>query len=410
MQQKLGPVLSQPNVQFDRIYREEAGRITAALVRILGDFGLAEDAVQDALLAALEHWPVDGVPSSPGAWLFTVARRKAFDQLRKRARHQEKLMQLEWPEVQEPDDRLRLIFTCCHPAIAREGQLALTLRAVCGLTTAEIARAFLTSEATVAKRILRAKQKIVQAHIPFQTPAAEDLEERLQEVLSVLYLMFNEGYLSTGGAQPARPDLAEDAAWLAALLVGWLPEQPEPKGLLALMRLHLARAASRFTSAGDIIVLKDQDRSLWNQEMIREARSLLDAAATAERPGPYQLQAAIVACHAQAASYEATDWPRVVALYDLLLELAPSPVIRLNRAVALHEIAGPQSALAAIEPLAEDLNGYHLFHAVRAEMLRATGQFDLAKSEARQALALTDNVAERALLERRLRDTLPETR
>ena len=410
MQQKLGPVLSQPNVQFDRIYREEAGRITAALVRILGDFGLAEDAVQDALLAALEHWPVDGVPSSPGAWLFTVARRKAFDQLRKRARHQEKLMQLEWPEVQEPDDRLRLIFTCCHPAIAREGQLALTLRAVCGLTTAEIARAFLTSEATVAKRILRAKQKIVQAHIPFQTPAAEDLEERLQEVLSVLYLMFNEGYLSTGGAQPARPDLAEDAAWLAALLVGWLPEQPEPKGLLALMRLHLARAASRFTSAGDIVVLKDQDRALWNQEMIREARSLLDAAATADRPGPYQVQATIVACHAQAASYEATDWPRVVALYDLLLELAPSPVIRLNRAVALHEIAGPQSALAAIEPLAEDLNGYHLFHAVRAEMLRATGQFDLAKSEARQALALTDNVAERALLERRLRDTLPETR
>ena len=398
----VGGVLSQSDVNFDRVYREEAGRITAGLVRVLGDFGLAEDAVQDALLAAVEHWPIDGVPTNPGAWLFTVARRKALDELRKQARHQEKLMLLDWPEAREPDDRLPLIFTCCHPAIAREGQLALTLRAVCGLTTAEIARAFLTSEATIAKRILRAKQKIVQARIPFRTPTGDDLQARLQEVLSVLYLMFNEGYLSSGGERAARLDLAEDAAWLAGLLVGWLPGQPEPKGLLALMQLHLARAQSRFDSAGDIVVLKDQDRTLWDRGSIMRARSLLDTAAEAGQPGPYQLQAAIVACHAEASSYETTDWARVVALYDQLLELAPSPVIRLNRAVALRELSGPASALAEIDALADSLNGYHLFHAARAAILRATGQHELAKSEERQALALTENVAERALMERRL--------
>ena len=384
--------------------REEAGRITASLVRLLGDFGLAEDAVQDALLAAVEHWPIDGVPTNPGAWLFTVARRKALDQLRKQARHQEKLMLLEWPEAREPDDRLRLIFTCCHPAIAREGQLALTLRAVCGLTTSEIARAFLTSEATIAKRILRAKQKIVQAHIPFQTPTGDDLEARLQEVLSVLYLMFNEGYLSSGGERAARPDLAEDAAWLANLLVGWLPDRPEPKGLLALMRLHLARARSRFHSAGEIVLLKVQDRSVWDRKLIAEAHSLLDAAAQAGQPGPYQLQAAIVACHTEASSYQTTDWARVVALYDELLKLAPSPVVRLNRAVALRELSGPEAALAEIDSLADSLDRYHLFHAVRAEMLRATGQLALARSAEQQALALTDNIAERALLEKRLRE------
>ncbi|MHB8620445.1 MAG: RNA polymerase sigma factor, partial [Chloroflexota bacterium] len=295
-----------PSATLTTVFREEAGRLTGALVRILGDFALAEDVVQESLLLALERWPVEGIPKRPGAWLFTVARNRAIDQLRRQTRYREKLMELEWPSAREPDDRPRLIFTCCHPALSREAQLALTLRAVCGLTTLEIAHAFLTSEATIAKRMLRAKQKIVEAGIPYRMPAAEELDERLGEVLAVLYLMFNEGYLSSSNQDPMRRDIAEDAAWLADLLVRLFPGEPEPLGLLALMRLHLARAKSRFGHSGEMVLLKEQDRTLWDQRMIGDAVRLLEEASALHRAGPYQVQAAIVACHAEAASYQAT--------------------------------------------------------------------------------------------------------
>ncbi|HEV3231700.1 MAG TPA: sigma-70 family RNA polymerase sigma factor, partial [Candidatus Dormibacteraeota bacterium] len=279
------------------VFRAEAGRLTAALVRILGDFAQAEEVVQDTLLLALERWPREGVPDRPAAWLTTVARRRAIDAVRRQANYQEKLRQLEAAQLRpgwaEPDDRLRLIFTCCHPALVREAQVALTLRAVAGFTTAEIARAFLVSESTVAQRIVRARRKIVSAGIPYRIPEGDELPERLAEVLSVLYLMFNEGYLASAGPSPDRRDLAEDAAWLAALLTRLLPREPEPLGLLALMRLNLARAGTRFDAAGDLVLLQDQDRGRWDRERIAAAEALLERAAALGRPGPYQLQAAI---------------------------------------------------------------------------------------------------------------------
>ena len=390
------------------VFREEAGRLTAALMRILGNFDVAEEIVQDTLLVALERWPVEGIPERPGAWLLTVARRRAIDQLRRDARYQEKLAQLD-PPVQrererEPDDRLRLIFTCCHPALAREAQVALTLRAICGFTTAEIAHAFLTSEATVAKRIVRARQKIVAAGIPYRVPAGAELSERLGEVLAVLYLMFNEGYMASGGGAPTRRDLAEDAAWLAALVAQLLPAEPEALGLLALMRLHLARAEARFDPVGELILLTDQDRSLWDRRAIAEAIALIERAAALHRPGPYQVQAAIAACHAEAESWAVTDWPQILALYDMLLRMVPSPVVRLNRAVALRQVVGPDAALAEVEALAQDLDGYHLFHATRAELLLELGRREQARAAELRALALTGNSAERSLLERRLLD------
>ncbi|TMF43228.1 MAG: sigma-70 family RNA polymerase sigma factor, partial [Chloroflexi bacterium] len=305
------------------VFREEAGRLTAALVRALGDFDLAEELVQEALLEAVEHWPADGIPQKPGAWLLTTARRKAADQFRRRARYREKLAQLEGEamgvDTVEGDDRLRLIFTCCHPALSREGQVALTLRAVAGLTTAEIARAFITSEATIAQRIVRAKRKIVEANIPYRGPAEHEIAERVDEVLAVLYLMFNEGYLATAGSRASRRDLAEDAAWLAGLMVRLMPKQPEALGLLALMRFHLARAEARFDEAGGLMLLQDQDRARWDRERIASGISLLQRAAGLRRPGPYQLQAAIAACHAGAASWAQTDWQQIIALYDALL-------------------------------------------------------------------------------------------
>ncbi|HEX6778494.1 MAG TPA: sigma-70 family RNA polymerase sigma factor, partial [Ktedonobacterales bacterium] len=293
------------------VFREEAGRLVGALVRILGNFEVAEEVVQDALLAALERWPSEGIPARPGAWLMTVARHRALDQLRRDARYRDKLAALEQPITQEPDDRLRLMFTCCHPALSRESQVALTLRAVCGFTTAEIARAFLASEEAVKRRIVRARQKIVQAGIPYRVPRDEELDERLGEVLAVLYLMFNEGYLTSGGSAPARRDLAEEAAWLTAFVTRLYPREPEPLGLLALMNLHLARAAARFDQAGELILLRDQDRSRWDHPMIAEAIAMIERAAALKRPGPYQLQAAIVACHAEAASWQATDWQQI---------------------------------------------------------------------------------------------------
>ncbi len=388
------------------MFREEAGRLTAALVRTLGDFDLAEELVQEALLEAVAHWPREGMPEKPGAWLLTTARRKAVDQLRRQARFRDKLAQLEGAlmrdDTAEGDDRLRLIFTCCHPALSREAQVALTLRAVAGLTTIEIARAFITSEATIAQRIVRAKRKIVEAKIPYRIPAERDIDERLEEVLGVLYLMFNEGYLATAGERASRRDLAEDAAWLAGLMVRLMPEEPEALGLLALMRLHLARAEARFDGAGNIVLLQDQDRARWDQERIGSAMILLQRAATLRRPGPYQLQAAIAACHAEARAWEDTDWRQIVALYDALLELLPSPVVQLNRAIARRYLDGAGAALPEVDALAEALDNYYLFHATRAELLRDLEREPEARAALARALELTANPAERALLRKRL--------
>jgi len=380
--------------------------LTAALVRMLGDFDLAEELVQEALLEALQHWPKEGIPEKPGAWLLTTARRKAVDQLRRQARFRDKLAQLEGDvmrdDTAEGDDRLRLIFTCCHPALSREAQVALTLRAVAGLTTVEIARAFITSEATIAQRIVRAKRKIVDANIPYRMPAERDLPERLDEVLAVLYLMFNEGYLATAGEHASRRDVAEDAAWLAGLMVRLMPDEPEALGLLALMRLHLARAGARFDAAGNLVLLQDQDRGRWEQERITSAIVLLQRAAALHRTGPYQVQAAIAACHAEARTWRETDWQQIVALYDALIELMPSPVVELNRAIARRYRDGAGSALDDVDRLAEALDGYYLFHATRAELLRDLGREPEARAALVRALELTANPAERALLQKRL--------
>ncbi|GHO92193.1 DNA-directed RNA polymerase sigma-70 factor [Reticulibacter mediterranei] len=384
------------------VFREEAGKLVGALVRLLDNFEVAEEIVQDALLIALERWPVEGIPERPGAWLLTVARRRAIDQLRRDARYRDKISLLERTVVPESDDRLRLMFTCCHPAISRETQVILTLHAVCGFTTAQIAHTFLASESAIAKRLVRARQKIVQAGIPYRVPRAEELDERLGEVLTVLYLMFNEGYLASAGSAPMHRDLAEDAAWLAAFVRRLYPGEPEALGLLALMRLHLARADTRFDAKGKLILLSDQDRSRWDREMIANAVKLIEQAAVLGRPGPYQIQAALVACHAEAESWEATDWPQILALYDLLLSMTPSPVIRLNRAVALRYVAGLEVALSEVEALANDLAAYHLFHAIRGAFLLELGRREQARAAEMRALTLTGNQAEQSLLRQRL--------
>lgn len=387
------------------VFREETARVVAATMRSVGDFDTAEEATQDALLEALETWSREGMPRRPGAWLLTVARRRAIDRLRRAKKLEERLRLLSQPGAStqdEPDDRLRLIFTCCHPALNRAGQVALTLRAVLGLTTAQIAAAFLTSEATIAQRIVRAKRKIVDAGIPFGLSDDAQAGERLADVLAVLYLTFNEGYLSASWDTPGRRDLAEDARWLAALVVRLMPHEPEPLALLALMSLHLARWAARFDASGDIILLRDQDRSLWDRGAIANACALVETAAAMGRPGPYQLQAAVAACHAEAPSYEATDWAQIVRLYDLLSARDPSPVLRLNRAIALREIAGADVALREVDAVAGSLDRYHLLHATRAELLADAGRVDEAVTEVRRALELTLNPAERRLLHRRI--------
>jgi RNA polymerase sigma-70 factor (ECF subfamily) len=400
---------------LDRVVRAESGRLTGALVRLLGDWDLAEEIVQDALVVALERWPREGVPPNPGAWLMTTARRRALDRLRRIARYREKLAVLAESaeeadgEATVPadgpagaDDRLRLLFTCCHPALAREAQIALTLKTVAGLSTAQIARAFLVPEPTVAQRLVRAKAKIRQAGIPYRVPEASEMPARLAEVLRVLYLVFNEGYLATDGDAGERRDLCRDADWLCGLLVELMPDEPEALGLLALMRLHLARADARFASDGGLVLLRDQDRTRWDRASIAAASDLVERALRVGRPGPYALQAAIAACHAEAPTYEATDWAQIVGLYDALLRLEPSPVVALNRAVALAEIAGADAALAAIEALTVPLDRYHLFHAARGEMLSRVGRKDEARLAIRRALALTGNQAEQRLLEERL--------
>jgi RNA polymerase sigma factor (sigma-70 family) len=387
--------------QLARVVREHAGQLAASLMHVTGDFATAEDLVQDAVLAALRHWPVEGIPQRPDAWLFTVARRRGLDAIRREGNYRAKLAQLQWPVQPEPDDRLRLIFTCCHPALPRDAQIALTLRVVCGLTTAQIARAFLVHETTMAQRITRAKRKITDAGIPYRIPADDELGARLTEVLAVIYLLLNEGYLSTAERAQSR-DLVDDAEWLASLLHELMPTEPEVTGLLALIRLHRSRAAARFDPDGRLVLMQHQDRSLWDMEAIAGASRLLARAAKQQRPGPFQLQAAIVACHAEAECWQDTDWEQIVLLYDMLLHLAPSPVTRLHRAIALRYTSGPQAAMTELDTLAGVLDRYHLYHATRADLSRELGHPDQARAADRRALELTANPAERAVLEQRI--------
>ncbi len=394
--------------KLERIYRAEAPRITAALAARTGDVGLAADAVQDAFVEAIEHWR-DGPPPNPGGWLATTARRKAIDRLRRARAGEEKLALLAVTEpglaaeADETDDELLgMIFACCHPALPRESQIALTLRAACGLTTAEIAAAFLAAEPAMTQRLLRARKTLRAAHADLRVPDPDALADRLAEVLAVVYLVFNEGYLASAGRQPARRDLAAQAVALARLLHRLMPREPEVGGLLALMLLHESRAATRFDGWGRLVRLADQDRTRWNAALIAEATALLARALARRDPGPYQVQAAIAALHAEAPGYERTDWPQIRLLYDRLQALAPSPVVLLNRAVATRYVVGPEAALAEIAPLAAELDGYRLFHALRAGLLAGLGRDDEARDASERALALAGNPAERELLARRL--------
>ncbi len=395
--------------QLERVYHAEATRIRAALAARLGDVGLAEDAVQDAFVEAIEHWRDGEIPANCGGWLATTARRKAVDRLRRARVGSEKLALLaatasdadEGAETAD-DELLGMIFACCHPALPRESQIALTLRAVCGLSTAQIAAAFLVAEPAMTQRLLRARKALRAARADVRVPDPDQLAERLAEVLAVVYLVFNEGYLASAGRQPARRDLAVQAVTLTRLLHRLMPREPEAGGLLALMLLHESRAATRFDGWGRLVRLADQDRTRWNRPLIAEATGLLDRAIALRAPGPYQVQAAIAALHGEAPDYERTDWRQIRLLYDRLQELTPSPVVLLNRAVATRYVLGPEAALAEIEPLAEELDGYRLFHALRTGLLTGLGRDDEARAANERALALTGNPAERELLARRL--------
>jgi len=400
---------------LDNIYRSESRRILATLIRLLGDFDLAEEALHDAFRAALEQWPKDGVPANPRAWLVSAGRFKAIDTLRRRARYDASLAELAeqldadtndptaWDDERVEDDRLRLIFTCCHPALPPDARMALTLREVCGLTTEEIARAFLTAPPTLAQRIVRAKAKIRDARIPYQVPSRAELPDRLDTVLHVIYLMFNEGYSASSGGSLTRPDLSGEAIRLGRLLVALLPE-PEVAGLLALMLLHESRRAARTSPEGDLVLLEDQDRSLWNREQIAEGVALVEQALSTRRFGPYTLQAAIAAVHAEAPNVAATDWAQIVALYDELTRAVPSPVVELNRAVAVAMRDGPLAGLALIDAILArgELADYHLAHAARADMCRRLGRAADARASYQRALGLTHQEPERRFLERRL--------
>jgi RNA polymerase sigma-70 factor (ECF subfamily) len=405
---------------LERAYRREATRIRAALAARLGDVALAEESVQDAFIEALEHWRADGVPPNPGGWLATTAWRKAVDRIRRDRVGQGKLAllaaagpsspappghlgeQAPWDSGDQADELLGLIFACCHPSLPRESQIALTLRVVCGLTTAEISAAFLVSEPAMAQRLSRARKALRETGAAVRIPDPDQLGVRLSEVLAVIYLVFNEGYLASAGRTPARRDLAAQAVALNRLLHTLMPGEPEVLGLLALMLLHESRAATRFDGWGRLVRLADQDRSLWDRALITEATLLLSRAMPMHRPGPYQIQAAIAAVHAAARRYADTDWRRIRALYDRLLLFEPSPIVRLNRAVATRFVLGPQAALAETERLAGDLDGYRLFHAVRAELLADLGDHEQASAANERALELAANPAERELLARRL--------
>jgi RNA polymerase sigma factor (sigma-70 family) len=397
--------------ELERAYRAEATRLRATLARRLGDVGLAEELVQDAFVAALEHWQADGVPPNPGAWLTTTAWHKAIDRQRRVQTGREKLALLAVtadrtgsgePAPDSDDDLLSLVFACCHPALPADSQIALTLRAVCGLTTAEIAAAFLVSEQAMGQRLSRARRSLRDAGVAVRIPDPDDLGERLAAVLAVVYLVFNEGYLASAGRTPARRDLAAQAVSLARLLHRLMPREPEALGLLALLLLHESRAAARFDGWGRLIRLADQDRSRWDSALAAEATSLLDWAIALRQPGPYQVQAAIAALHSAASAYTETDWKQIRLLYDRLQGMTPSPVVLLNRAVATRYSLGPQAALAEVEPLAADLDDYRLFHAVRAELLTAVGRAAEAREANERALALAANPAERELIARRL--------
>lgn len=413
--------VEQVRVALDALYRAESGRILATLIRLLGDFDLAEDAVHDAFAAAMEQWPKIGLPANSRAWLVSTGRFKAIDVLRRHTRFdasQEKIAEqfasATDPAAAEPDesvkdDRLRLIFTCCHPALAPEGRVALTLREVCALTTEEIARAFLTTAPTLAQRIVRAKAKIREARIPYQVPAAEELPDRLDTVLQVVYLVFNEGYSASSGASLTRADLSGEAIRLGRLLLELLPE-PEVKGLLALMLLQEARRAARTSPAGELVLLENQNRSLWNRTQIAEGVKLVEQALISRRFGPYTLQAAIAAVHSEASDAASTDWPQIVSLYSVLARAEPSPVVELNRAVAVAMRDGPAAGLSLINAIFArgELTDYHLAHSARADMCRRLGRKAEARASYERALALTRLDPERRFLEMRLRELSEE--
>ena len=399
----------------EEIYRSDSRRVFATLVRLLGDLDLAEDATHNAFAAALEQWPRSGVPNNPRAWLVSTGRFKAIDAMRRRARFDAALVELadrlgsedpalrDGPDVE--DDRLRLIFTCCHPALSPEAQTALTLREVCGLTTEDVARAFLVPAPTLAQRIVRAKAKIRDERIPYRVPPKEELPGRLEGVLRVIYLVFNEGYSASAGDSLTRPDLSGEAIRLGRLLIALLPE-PEAMGLLALMLLHESRRAARASPEGDLVPLEDQDRSLWNRRQILEGTALVGRALSSDRFGPYTLQAAISAVHAQAPSVAATDWAQIIGLYELLMRAVPSPVVELNRAVAVAMRDGPEAGLVLVDEILArgELADYHLSHATRADLCRRLGKTEEAETSYERALVLAGQEPERRYLARRLAD------